>query len=113
MMEEQPEKAAKLQKQEEREKKAEEMVAPSAEAPVAEVADVAVTAERSTRQRKSIKPMKMGDQVEVYSHQHKQWMLDGEVLERVEETGVRDGISVPAGAIKVVFNHGRHFRWMP
>merc|ERR1740121_2394302 len=101
-----------IQKHQEREKRAQEMIAPSLVAPVAEVEHTPSSAERASRQRKSIKPMKLGDQVEVYSQRHGKWMLDGEVVEFVQETCRRDDLQVRAGSMKVIFNNGTNFRWL-
>lgn len=64
------------------------------------------------RQRKKVKPFRPGDMVEIYSLQHKQWILDGEVVEAVSET-CRDGdAEVLAGSIKVVFKNATFFQWV-
>lgn len=88
------------------------MIAPSHTAPVAEVDTAAAEVQRGARQRKSIKPMKIGDQVEVYSHRYGEWMLDAEVVEFVSESCIRDDLQVRAGSMKVIFNSGRQFRWL-
>jgi len=69
-----------------------------------------VQASRSV-QRKRVKGYTPGDRVEVLSNRHGKWM-DGEVLEVVTESCIKDGIKVRAGSTKVLFNDGAHFKWM-
>lgn len=66
----------------------------------------------ASRQRKKVKPFRPGDLVEIYSFQHCQWMVDGEVVEAVSDTFIGSDMEVVAGSIKVVFQSASHFQWV-
>lgn len=65
------------------------------------------------RQRRKVKRFRAGDVVEVYSSKRQKWFLDGIVMEVAHETGFHDGVKVGAGSIKVVYDHGTTFKWVP
>jgi len=72
-----------------------------------------VVMDTQVRQRKMMKRFCMGDVVEVYSGKRQKWFLDGQVTESVDETCVMDGSKVRAGSVKVIYDHGMTFKWVP
>merc|ERR1719210_1606755 len=69
--------------------------------------------EEGQRQRKKVKPYHAGDVVEVLNTAKGVWFDDGEVIDVVSETDMRDGINVQAGSVKVVFANGTMSEWVP
>jgi len=53
-----------------------------------------------------------GDPVYVWSGSKSAWATDGVVAEVLDTPAVVDGASVPAGTVKVVYDHGRSFKWL-
>lgn len=66
-----------------------------------------------TRQRRRVKIYAKGDVVEIFSNSHQKWFLDGEVVQVVKDGGRIDGFQVRAGSMKVLYNNGGTFRWVP
>jgi len=60
-----------------------------------------------------LKRFGMGDTVEVYSAKRQKWFLDGQVIDTVNETCMMDGSKVRAGSVKVIYDHGMTFKWVP
>jgi len=99
-----------ISQEEERRRTGEDFVNPLAS--VAEPAHEPVLDRDPSRQRKSVKQMKVGDQVELFSPFLNKWFLDGEVMEAVTETTTIDRTQVGAGSVKVVYNNFKQFRWL-
>merc|ERR1719189_744434 len=68
--------------------------------------------EVQSKQRKTVRLYPRGSQVEIYSASQQRWIPDGEVVEVVWESGVRDNIKVSAGSTKIVYGQGAHFKWV-
>jgi len=69
--------------------------------------------EEKTRQRRSIKPFEKGDPVNVWSARLSNWVTDGEVGEMTKETIMEHGYKIRAGSVKVFYDNGSKFKWVP
>jgi len=69
--------------------------------------------EEKTVQRKRIKPFEKGDPVEVWSARLSNWVTDGEVGEMTKETIMDHGFKIRAGSVKVFYDNGSKFKWVP
>jgi len=109
----------------EREKRAEEakkvmeetvVVATAAAVPEMEVpptVEEKAIEEEAPKQRKRIKLFAIGDQVEVWSSKNDMWYLDAEVVDVAKETGGIDGLKIKAGSMKIIYDNGSRFKWVP
>jgi len=70
-------------------------------------------AKEEPKQRKRIKLFAIGDQVEVWSSKNNMWYMDAEVVDIAKETGAIDGLKIKAGSMKVVYDNGSRFKWVP
>jgi len=64
------------------------------------------------QQRSVVKMLARGDRVEIFSESQQEWMLDGEVVEVVKQRCSRDGLQLRPGSTKVVYGHGRRYKWL-
>merc|ERR1712027_272484 len=64
-------------------------------------------------QRKIATPYRVGDLVEVRSIHHDTWIMDAEIVDRVTEKCEKDGNTRSSGSVKVLYNDGKRFRWVP
>merc|ERR1712117_1002402 len=64
-------------------------------------------------QRQIAKAYRVGDLVEVRSINHDTWIMDAEIVDRVTEKCEKDGKTRRAGSVKVLYNDGERFRWVP
>lgn len=103
-----------LGSQEEKARAAEKMQPPPLEEPVHDVEppDAFINVD-NMRQRQKMKPLKVGDQVEIYSVRNNNWCYDGEVAEFVDESTTRDTVKLRAGSMKVTYSSGTQFKWLP
>lgn len=67
----------------------------------------------SSTQRRSARMFAKGDRVEILGNNKTgEWLPDGEVVDFVKESCIRDKIRVRAGSTKVVYANGTQFRWL-
>jgi len=64
-------------------------------------------------QRKKAKAYRVGDLVEVRSVKHDTWIRDAEIIDTVQDKCLKDGFTLRAGSVKVLYNNGERFRWVP
>merc|ERR1719210_2958244 len=64
-------------------------------------------------QRKQAKAYRVGTLVEVRSVKQDSWIRDAEIIGTVNETCEKDGFKLRAGSVKVLYNGGNVFRWVP
>jgi len=64
-------------------------------------------------QRNKAKAYRVGDLVEVRSGKHDTWIRDAEIVDTVEEGSSKDGSPRRAGSVKVLYNNGERFQWIP
>eukprot|EP00929_Paragymnodinium_shiwhaense_P026451 TRINITY_DN15739_c0_g1_i1.p1 TRINITY_DN15739_c0_g1~~TRINITY_DN15739_c0_g1_i1.p1 ORF type:complete len:697 (+),score=94.95 TRINITY_DN15739_c0_g1_i1:87-2177(+) len=57
-------------------------------------------------------PLSVGQLVEVLSVSTGTWIKDGKITDKLATGGVRDGVPLPAGSIKVVFHGGVKGKWL-
>lgn len=107
----------KQEKLKEEVKEIEEIAAPkAAEMAVVEQEVPTATEEAQSEsfiQRKRIKLYAIGDQVEVWSSKNDIWYMDAEVIDIAKEASSIDGIRIKAGSMKVVYDNGARFKWVP
>lgn len=76
------------------------------------LADEPKVEEVQSKQRKTVELWPVGSQVEIYSASRQCWIPDGEVVEVVWESCMRDDNKVSAGSTKIVYDHGARFKWV-
>lgn len=81
--------------------------------PEQELPTVKEEEEEPVKQRKKVKLYSLGDQVEVWSSKNNVWYMDAEVVDVAKETSQIDGIRIKAGSMKVVYDNGARFKWVP
>lgn len=64
-------------------------------------------------QRRRLKLYRKGDMVEAFSARHQAWFQDAEIAHVVKESITLDGKKVRAGSMKVVYDNGSRFKWVP
>merc|ERR1719410_1291088 len=92
----------------------EKLAAPAPQIVDAEFEDAeAPVQEERKLQRKSFKPYETGDPVDVWSTRLARWITDGEVGEMTKETIMDHGFKIRAGSVKVFYENGTKFKWVP
>lgn len=71
-----------------------------------------VVEQEPSRLRTKVKAHRVGDVIEFFSRTQNQWMLDGEVVQVTDETIRRNGQTIVAGSLKVVYQHGSMYEWV-
>lgn len=73
---------------------------------------LASAAVEDTRQRKMVRPYKVGDKVEIFSTTTSEFIDDGTVEEVLNKEQERDGFKLSVGAMKVKYDRGRRQKWV-